>query len=384
MKGLLERILTDDVAVLRIQRTMEIGADYYFLCTPMEALGLLQPANPGAVVSLTTKLREAASLMERGDSSRGEDALERYQSAAKWSVLEAAGWGFGDKTAHFIQALSILPDNGHCIDRLAATLAEGPSTPAMRSARRMLLHFAVLRGVLQHPLQRPLHLVRGIAARPFWDEPQRGESFPWLQHITSPEKVAIIRKEAHAAVNSSVAQSEGIHLTGRWGETHLIKAGRIASGAAAHPRTMSILQSSGGDFINARFSYVHPGTHISPHCGVSNAKLRAHLALTAPPEVPPGNRAGSGSSRSRSGLRVGEASRSWVQGEAFIFDDSFEHEVFWRYTPAAAAAVKARGGQRGAPQEMRQEEETGGRMVLILDVSSTLLGLLPLLPYMDT
>lgn len=32
-----------------------------------------------------------------------------------------------------------------------------------------------------------------------------------------------------------------------------------------------------------------------------------------------------------SGIRVGEEMRSWQQGEILIFDDSLEHEVWWRW-----------------------------------------------------
>ena len=33
-------------------------------------------------------------------------------------------------------------------------------------ARALLLHYAVLRGLVGHPLQRPMALTRGLAARP--------------------------------------------------------------------------------------------------------------------------------------------------------------------------------------------------------------------------
>ena len=56
--------------------------------------------------------------------------------------------------------------------------------------------------------------------------------------------------------------------------------------AQAHerfPHTVAALLAAGGPmeggFLNAKFSVMDPGTVVHPHCGVSNKKLRAHLAL---------------------------------------------------------------------------------------------------------
>ena len=53
---------------------------------------------------------------------------------------------------------------------------------------------------------------------------------------------------------------------------------------------------------------------------MSNAKLRAHVGLFV----------SDASAASLSGIRVGEEIRKWSQGQVIIFDDSFEHEVWWR------------------------------------------------------
>ncbi len=64
----------------------------------------------------------------------------------------------------------------------------------------------------------------------------------------------------------------------------------------------------------AMFSGMEPHTHVAPHCGSSNLRLRYHLGVDVPePE--------------RSWLRVGTEKRGWREGKAFAFDDSFEHEV---------------------------------------------------------
>lgn len=64
---------------------------------------------------------------------------------------------------------------------------------------------------------------------------------------------------------------------------------------------------------NAFFSVLRPHSKIPPHTGVTNTRAIIHLAL----EVPPG-----------CGFRVGNETREWVEGKAFAFDDSIEHEAW--------------------------------------------------------
>jgi aspartyl/asparaginyl beta-hydroxylase (cupin superfamily) len=61
------------------------------------------------------------------------------------------------------------------------------------------------------------------------------------------------------------------------------------------------------------FSLLKPKTRIPPHCGVSNARLVAHLPLIVPPGC---------------GFRVGNDTREWVPGKAWVFDDTVEHEAW--------------------------------------------------------
>ena len=62
------------------------------------------------------------------------------------------------------------------------------------------------------------------------------------------------------------------------------------------------------------FSVLEPGTHVLPHSGSCNLRLRHHLGIDIPEP-------------DRSQLRVGEEWRSWEQGRCLAFDDSYEHEV---------------------------------------------------------
>lgn len=70
-----------------------------------------------------------------------------------------------------------------------------------------------------------------------------------------------------------------------------------------------------GKAPTAFFSILKPGAHIPPHTGVSNTRAIIHLPLVVPPGCE---------------FRVGAETRPWVEGEAFAFDDTIEHEAWNR------------------------------------------------------
>ena len=63
----------------------------------------------------------------------------------------------------------------------------------------------------------------------------------------------------------------------------------------------------------ALFSALTPGARIPPHTGVANFRLLLHLPLVIPPGC---------------GFRVGGETREWRVGEAWVFDDTIEHEAW--------------------------------------------------------
>lgn len=84
------------------------------------------------------------------------------------------------------------------------------------------------------------------------------------------------------------------------------------------PRTARLLERLPlaripGRAPNAFFSLLKPGSRIPPHTGVTNTRAIVHLAL----DVPPG-----------CGFRVGNEVREWIEGQAFAFDDTIEHEAW--------------------------------------------------------
>ena len=63
------------------------------------------------------------------------------------------------------------------------------------------------------------------------------------------------------------------------------------------------------------FSLLRPGAHIPPHTGLTNTRLICHLPLIVPPEC---------------ALRVGNDTRTPIEGKAWVFDDTMQHEAWNR------------------------------------------------------
>jgi aspartyl/asparaginyl beta-hydroxylase (cupin superfamily) len=106
-----------------------------------------------------------------------------------------------------------------------------------------------------------------------------------------------------------------------WGAFHLWKEGvRFDEACARAPKTAALIESLpmcriAGKSPNAFFSILKAGSHIPPHTGVTNVRSVVHLALIVPDGC---------------GFRVGGERREWVEGEAFAFDDTIEHEAWNR------------------------------------------------------
>jgi len=103
-----------------------------------------------------------------------------------------------------------------------------------------------------------------------------------------------------------------------WTAIHLLQNGKLIEANARHcPQTMALLERLPqpdilGASPNAMFSLLAPETTIPPHVGISNARLVCHLPLVIPPGC---------------WFRCGAETREWQRGQAFLFDDTIEHEA---------------------------------------------------------
>lgn len=112
--------------------------------------------------------------------------------------------------------------------------------------------------------------------------------------------------------------SELDHST-RWSALYLHKDGALDEAALARfPATAAALAGLPLNDVPGRgptvfFSLLKAGARIPPHTGVTNTRTIVHLPLIVPPDC---------------GFRVGGETRAWVEGEAFGFDDTIEHEAW--------------------------------------------------------
>ncbi|MFD7080203.1 aspartyl/asparaginyl beta-hydroxylase domain-containing protein [Streptomyces sp. NPDC059918] len=175
-------------------------------------------------------------------------------------------------------------------------------------------------------LQRPEVIIPGLAAKPWWDA---GE-FPWVADLEASYDAIREEFEAVGGLEATEAvrhpNSTNLAKAGRWNAYYFHLLGKkFPEHLAACPETVKALSALDGvsDSGMCYFSIMAPSTHVAPHCGFINARVRCHLALVAPK----GGR-----------MRVGTEERSWVEGKAFLFDDSFDHEV-WNDSPSGRAVL---------------------------------------------
>jgi len=96
------------------------------------------------------------------------------------------------------------------------------------------------------------------------------------------------------------------------------------------------------------FSILRPRTRIPPHTGVANTRLVLHLPLIVPEEC---------------GFRVGGETRQWREGEAWVFDDTIEHEA-WNNSDKPRAVLIC---DVWSPRISGEERELIGRLLAALD-----------------
>ncbi|HEV2083204.1 MAG TPA: aspartyl/asparaginyl beta-hydroxylase domain-containing protein [Brevundimonas sp.] len=102
-----------------------------------------------------------------------------------------------------------------------------------------------------------------------------------------------------------------------WSSCFLVRDGAKTEAAQRCPRTMAALADVPLCTIPGRspqimFSQLRPGAHIRPHTGGVNTRLICHMPLIVPDGC---------------WFRVGNETRSWERDEAWVFDDTIEHEA---------------------------------------------------------
>lgn len=210
--------------------------------------------------------------------------------------------------------------------RTAMTAAEGKAN-AEEQERLQRFRSNVLKRTRPYHSEATHFHFPGLAEREFF--PRR--LFPWLDELEQATQViasemgAVMEAERAELVpyvqydeHLPLAQWRALNHNPDWTAIHLLRNGEVVERNAAFcPRTMRLLRGIDqpqirGASPNAMFSLLAPNTAIPPHVGVNNSRLVCHLPLVIPDGC---------------WFRVGAETRYWHPAQAFVFDDTIEHEA---------------------------------------------------------
>ncbi len=213
----------------------------------------------------------------------------------------------------------------HLRKQLGGLLAEHADQPLGRFNEALDIFSGTKRIYHAEPIQLQIPQLPAI---PFLDR----ALFPWLSTLEAATET--IRDELLALMDTGmqgfepyiqykpgtpVNQFEQLNHSRLWSTLWLWKDGEAQSEPIARcPKTAAVLAElpladQPGFAPTVVFSALAPHTHIPPHTGSTNSRLLVHLPLVLP-----------GPAR----FRVGNEVREWRMGEAWVFNDTIQHEAW--------------------------------------------------------
>lgn len=323
------------------------------------AVGYLRQAEALAPLDVELKMQRALALRMSGALPAAVAALDEALALQPYNFLAMLSKGAilerlaGERAASRIyrNALELAPADDKLPPHLKAPLARarevvarvdeeldvflrgklGPLNVAggEQAVARIDEAIGVYSGRRKIYNQQPLllHYPR-LPAIPFYPR----ELFPWLPELEAATDV--IREELSGLLEGQmdefapyiafppgapVNQWEELNHSRRWSSMFLWKDGERQDAVCARcPRTAALLENlpmarQDGFAPVAMFSALEPHTHIPAHTGSTNVRLLTHLPLILPGEAR---------------FRVGNDMRQWRMGEAWVFDDTIEHEAW--------------------------------------------------------
>jgi aspartyl/asparaginyl beta-hydroxylase (cupin superfamily) len=323
------------------------------------ALDLLRRAEADAPADVAVKMQIALALRTLGEfdgALRALDAaltLDPYQLLALLSkgwILEKVGRA-RDAAAVYRNALKIAPPDDRLAEGLKAPVARArqavkEDTEALEAHLKASVadirtrlgdeklgrfdeSLEVFAGKKRVYTPEPVYLhYPRLPADQFYDR----DLFPWLPELEAAteairEELAVVLREDLEALDPYIQYPPGapvnqwveLNHSPRWNSYFLWKDGeRQDDHCARCPNTAAVLEKlpmldQPGFGPSAMFSVLAPRTHIPPHTGSSNTRLVVHLPLVLPPDC---------------AFRVGNDTREWKMGEAWVFDDTIDHEAW--------------------------------------------------------
>lgn len=292
---------------------------------PMEALVAVERAlalDPYFFMALLTK----GAILE--DLGKGRLAARIYRNAIK--IAPPDHRLVNGARAALLRARQHVADNARALaehlHQATAPLREKFLGERLERAEECI---GIIAGVKQHYVQEPLLLnFPRLPAIPFYDR----DGFDWLPRLEAAtamiqQELAIAMDEGRGALEPYIQYPPGVPVnqwarlnhSPTWSSYFLWRDGaKQEANCARCPQTTALLESlplaqQPGYAPTAMFSVLSPNTHIPPHTGSANTRLIVHLPLVLPPDC---------------GFRVGNDTRAWEMGKAWVFDDTIEHEAW--------------------------------------------------------
>jgi aspartyl/asparaginyl beta-hydroxylase (cupin superfamily) len=199
---------------------------------------------------------------------------------------------------------------------------------SVREGSRFSESLDILAGRRKVYFQEPRHyFFPGLPQTQFYER----AAFPWLESLEAAtadiraELLEVLKQDAsfrpYVERNSRLphTDAQGLLDNPAWSAFYLWKHGELVpENAARCPKTLAAFADIPLAWVKSRspsvlFSLLRPGAHIPPHTGEVNTRVICHLPLIVPPNC---------------SLRVGNETRAVVEGKAWVFDDTIEHEAW--------------------------------------------------------
>ena len=170
-----------------------------------------------------------------------------------------------------------------------------------------------------------------LRARAFWRREELSEEAQALVEALEAHWSVIAHEALEAmSLGAFLLTQENLAASARqWQSLDLRRrAEPVAEHCRLSPSTCSLLAQHAATLSpmgQAKFSALIGGSHIFPHAGPSNGRLRVHLGLYMPEHG--------------YAISVDGVNATWAPGQALVLDDSLVHEVF---APPAARASSMR------------------------------------------
>jgi aspartate beta-hydroxylase len=311
------------------------------------------PRHPSLWANLASSLKALGRPVEEMDAIEKALQLEpRHLSALLQYAQYYERHGKTRQAARAYQnALASLPPNFEPPEAVREALSHAKSVVEADQAALWATLEAPLAtarerhgGTRQRRVDRCLDILMGKSrafhSQPTWmyfpelpeiDFFERSE-FPWLDAIEAAAdeiraelmRVLVADREGlqpyiDFPASMPLDQWRDLNRSRRWSAYFLWNQGEAnAAHIARCPVTARMLETAPRCRVASRaptafFSILDANTKIPSHTGVTNTRCTVHLPLI----VPPGCR-----------FRVGATTREWVPGEAWVFDDTIEHEAW--------------------------------------------------------